>query len=249
MKQRIMNTVRTLIISALVACYQPLSAQIKNSGDGLVGNGKIVSEERTLEPYDRLLVDFAVKVRITRGDPTKAELEGEQNVLPYVTVSVNKGELTIGLSRTTKFKETKSVTVTIHQATLQAIKAKTACAITSDLPINSEQLTVTLDEACTLTTPLAVQQLTVDLAAASSVAFQGKTQTAVLRLDAASRVAAADLTIAKAELSLYGASHAFIHVTETLSASADGVSTIKYSGNPTVTSQRATGLSKIKHTD
>ena len=241
-----MNTLRILIITALVAYCHPLLAQMKNGGDGLVGNGQIVTETRTLETFDRLRVDLAMKVRITEGDPTKAEVEGEQNVLPYVTVAVNKGELTVGLSRDTKFKETKPVTVTIHRASLQSITAKTACLITSDLPIRTEKFSVTLDEACKLKTALAVQQLTVDLEAASSVEFTGKAQGAVFQLDGASHVAATDLTVAKAELTLNGASRAVVHVTDTLSASADGVSSIRYSGNPTVISQRATGLSSIK---
>ena len=241
-----MNTLRTTMLIALVACYRPLFAQVNTSTEGIVGNRQIVNENRTVGTYDRLLVDLAVNVRITEGDPTKAELEGEQNVLPYVTVAVSKGELTIGLSRQAKFKETKPVTVTIHRANLQAIKATTACSIVSDLSIDVPQLTVTLQEACKLTAPLQVQQLNVDLTAASSVTLRGKADKATFQVEAASHVAAEELTIANAYLVLNGASRAVVHVTETLSASANGVSTIRYSGNPTVTTRQATGLSTIK---
>ena len=244
-----MNPSPILILTALLAAYQPVSAQIKSKGEGLVGNGQIVRQTRAVESFDRLRVDFAMKVRITEGDPAKAEVEGEQNVLPYVTVSVSKGEIIVGLSRETKFKETKPVIVTLHRAGLQSIMAKTACIITSEVPIRTDKLTISLDEASKLTTPLAVEQLTVDLESASSVAFKGKVQQAVFQVDGASRVSASDLTVAKAEVTLTGASHAVIHVTDTLSASADGVSTLTYSGKPTVTSQRATGLSSIKRSD
>lgn len=244
-----MNAICIISLTALVACCQLVFAQINTSREGVVGNGHIVNENRILGPYDRLLVDFAVNVRITEGDPTKAELEGEQNVLPYVTVATNGSELTIGLSRKAKFKETKPVTVTIHRASLQAIKANTACSITSDLPIGATRLTVTLHEACKLTAPLQVGQLDVNLTAASSMTVRGKADKALFRVEAASQVAAKELTVAQAELVLTGASRAVVHVTETLSTSADGVSSIRYSGNPTVLTKQATGLSSIKHSD
>lgn len=244
-----MNLLRTLMLVALIAGWQPISAQINNSSGSIVGNGQISKETRDIGMYDRLLVDFAVKVRITEGDPARAELEGEQNVLPYITVAVNKGELTIGLSRKAKFKETKPITVTIHWANLQTITANTACSLTSDLPIEVAQLTIALHEACKLTAPLQVRQLDVNLTAASSVTIRGKADKALFRVEAASQVAARELTVAKADVNLSGASRAVVHVTETLSASADGVSSIRYSGNPTVTLQQATGLSTIRRSE
>jgi hypothetical protein len=240
-----------LILIALVTVgFQPsLGQKITNDKGNIVGNNQIVQQERTVGSFDRLTVDFAMKVRITEGDPAKAQVEGESNVLPYVTVAVKNGELTIGLSRSAKFKEVEHVTVTIHRAALTEIRAKTACGIESDLPIKAEKLTVVLDEACTLTTPLAVGRLDARLEAACVLTANGTVNEVRFDLNGASKIYAEKLIIRKADVDLEGASQATLHVTDELSASAEGVSTLRYSGNPTVRSQRTGGLSKIRRMD
>lgn len=239
-----MSNIRTLLLLSLLLFSAPLFAQ--RASDGIVGSGKITEETRTVASYDRLLVDFTINVRIAEGAPGTVDIEGEDNVLPYVLIAVTTGELNVGLSRKANFKDTKPVTVTIHRAALRSIQAKTACTITADVPVVSDQLTVSLNEASRLTADLDVQQLTVTLQAASSVTLRGKARTARFELDGASRVAAEQLRIAKADLTLNGASHANIDVSDNLSASADGVSKITYSGSPTIDAQRTAGLSTIK---
>ncbi len=239
-----MKKTRVLFLLSLLIFSAPLFAQ--RTGDGIVGSRNITEETRTVASYDRLLVDYTINVRIADGEPGTVLLSGEDNVLPYVQIAVNNGELSVGLSRKANFKDTRPVTVTIHRAALRSIQAKTACTITADVPVVADQLTVSLDEASRLTADLAVQQLTVTLQAASSVTLRGKAQRASFQLEGASRVAAEQLRIAKADLTLNGASHANIDVTDNLSASADGVSKITYSGSPTIDAQRTAGLSTIK---
>lgn len=239
-----MKHTRVLLLLNLLLVSAPLFAQ--RTRGGIVGSGKITEEIRTVASYDRLRVDYTINVRIAEGAPGTVTIEGEDNVLPYVEIAVNNGELSVGLSRKANFNDTKPVTVTIHRAALRSIQAKTACTITADVPVVSDQLTVSLNEASRLTADLAVQQLTVMLQAASSVTLRGKAQRASFQLDGASRAAAEQLRIAKANLTLNGASHVTVEVTDNLSASADGVSTIIYAGSPVIDAQRTAGLSTIK---
>lgn len=237
----------SLLTSAcFIALAQPVAAQINNDGGRVTGDGQLVTQQRTVGRFDQLSVDYAVTVRITEGDPALVELEAEGNVLPYLTVDTKGGQLLIGLSRRASFKEIKKVTVTIHNPRLNRISARTACGITSDLPIEGEELLLTLNEACSLTAPLRLRRLEVNLEAASSVTLQGETTEATLRVEGAGKVSAEKLIIGQAEVSLDGASRARLHVTGTLTAEADGVSKLTYSGNPTVLSKKTTGLSTIK---
>lgn len=235
-----------LTSACLIALAQHAAAQINNDSGKIIGNGQLVTQQRTVDRFDQLSVDYAVSVRITEGDPALVELEAEGNVLPYLTVETKSGRLLIGLSRRASFKEIKKVTVTIHNPKLSRISAQTACGITSDLPIEGDELILTLNEACSLTAPLRLRRLEVNLEAASSVTLQGETREATFRVEGAGKVNAEKLIIGQAEVSLNGASRARLHVTGTLTAEADGVSKLTYSGNPTVQSARTSGLSSIK---
>ncbi len=217
--------------------------------DGLVGNKQIITQKRSVGQFDRLTVDLAMKVRITTGDATQADVQGESNVLPYVTVEAKNGELTVALSRQVRIRNTGPVTVTIHVSKLSSIRANTASSISSDLPIQAGQLTVALKEASSLTAPLTVQTLKLNLSDASKANLTGTVANdANVALDGASRLSAGKLSIVRATIDLNGASNADVHVTGTLAATADGVSTLSYSGNPTVQTQKTSGMSKIRQT-
>lgn len=214
--------------------------------DNIVGNGQIVKQQRNVGSFSKLTVRVGMRVRITTGDATKADLEGESNILEHVVTDVKSGELTVMLAQNKSFKQTKTVTVTIHVSNLNQILVSTGCNVQSELPIQSESLTATVETGSRLTAPIATKKLRLTVKEGSQADIQGKATEADIHLSGAGKLQADKLTIAQATIQLDGASRADIHVTETLSASADGVSTINYSGNPTVKSQEATGLSKIR---
>ena len=237
-----MKTIQTAFIIALTTVLsQSVYAQ-----DGIVGNGQIVKQQRSIGNFDKLAVRVGMRVQIVAGDAGKAELEGESNILEHVVTEVKNGELTVMLAQNKSYKQTKGVTVTIHVAKLDQILVSTGCSVESDLPIQANTLTATVETGSRLTTSVSTKTLKLTVKEGSQAALQGTATDADIRLSGAGKLSADKLTIMRANVRLDGASRADIHVTETLSASADGVSTVTYTGNPTVTSQEATGLSKIR---
>lgn len=212
----------------------------------LTGNGQIVKQQRTLGSFNKLNVRVGMRVRITTGSETAAELEGESNILPHVVTEVKNGELTVMLDQNKSYNQTKAVTVTIHVAKLDRVEVSTGCSLTSDMPILADNLTMMIETGSNLTAPVSAKKLNLTVREGSSVTLEGKTTEATIRLSSAGKLEAKQLTIEKAKVELDGASRANIMVTGTLSATADGVSTVNYSGNPTVTASEATGLSRIR---
>lgn len=237
-----MNLIKTILGLTLML----LTSQLVYAQDGIVGNGQIVKQQRTIGNFTKLAVRIGLRVRIMTGDAGKAELEGESNVLEHVVTDVKNGQLTVMLSDKQSFKQTKTVTVTIHVAKLNQILVSTGCSLESDLPIQNESLTTTVETGSRLKATFDVKKLSLTVRDGSQASVQGTAPDADIRLSGAGKLDADKLNIARANVQLNGASNATIHVTETLSASADGVSVLTYSGNPTVKSQEATGMSKIR---
>lgn len=221
-------------------------AQGVSAQNSIVGNGQIVKQERTLGSFDKLVVRTGMRVHISAGDAGKAELEGESNILEHVVTNVKNGELTITLASNQSYNQTKGVTVTIHVPRLSAIMVSTGCAVDSDIPLEANTLTATVETGSRMTTAISAKNLKLTVKEGSQANLRGTATEADIRLSGAAKLNADKLTLARASVHMDGASHADIHVTETLTASADGVSTLTYSGNPTVKSQEATGLSKIR---
>ncbi|MBC3788424.1 head GIN domain-containing protein [Spirosoma utsteinense] len=219
----------------------PLFAQ-----QSLTGNGQIVKQQRTIGTFDKVNVRVGMRVQITTGNAGSAELEGESNILEHVITNVKNGELTVMLDQGKSYNQTKAVTVTIHVSKLDRVAISTGCSVTSDIPIQAENLTLLVETGSNLTSPVSSKKLNLTVKEGSKATLEGKTGEATIRLSDAGKLEAKRLTIEKATINVEGASNASIVVTGTIAASADGVSTITYGGNPTVTAEAATGLSRIR---
>ncbi len=210
------------------------------------GNGQITSQKRTLGAFSKLNVRVGMRVKITAGDAATADLEGESNILEHVLTDVKNGELTVTFAPNKSFNQTKAVVVTIHVPKLDRVMVSTGCSVESDLPIQAGSLAMTVETGSSLTAPVNAKTLKLAVKQGSKATLTGIVTEADIDMAGAGKLNADKLTIARADVRLEGASNASIHVTETLSAAADGVSTLTYSGNPTVKSEQATGLSKIR---
>lgn len=244
-KQRKRSGSTMKIILALLT----LIAALTTSGfaqQSITGNGQIIKQQRTLGSFNKLNVRVAMRVQITTGNAGTAELEGESNILEHVVTEIRNGELTVMLDQNKSYNQTKAVTVTIHVAKLDRVMVSTGCSVTADLPILADNLTLSVETGSKLTAPISAGKLNLTVKDGSAVTLNGKATDATIRLSGAGKLDAKRLTINKATVALDGASNASILVTETLAASADGVSTITYGGNPTVTAAEATGLSRIR---
>lgn len=236
-----MKTIKTTLLLVLTLFI----SQAVNAQNAIVGNGQITKEQRTLDTFDKLTVRVGMRVKITTGDAAVAELEGESNILEHVITDVKNGELTVMLAPNKSYNQTKGVTVTIHVAKLDQVQVSTGCTVESDLPIRAGTLTATVETGSRLTAPVNVKKLMLTVKDGSQASLEGTAAEADIRLSGAGKLNANKLSIKQASLHLNGASRADVHVTGTLSAVADGVSVLNYSGNPTVKSQEANGLSKI----
>lgn len=233
-------------ITCIILLFLASLAQASYAQSQITGNGQIVKQQRSLGAFDKLNVRVGITVRITKGDEATAELEGESNILEYVQTDVRNGELTVMLKPNQSYNQTKGVAVTIHVSELHQIQVSTGCAVESELPIKARTLTATVETGSRLTASVDTRTLHLTVRQGSQAKLQGSADEADIRLSGAGKLEADQLTIDRAIVRLDGASNANLHITKTLSATADGVSTISYRGNPTITAQHITGLSKIR---
>ena len=235
-----------ILKTALFVALTTILSQGVYAQNSITGNGNIVKQQRAIGNFNKLTVRVGMRVRIETGNAGTADLEGESNILEHVVTEVKNGELTVMLAQNKSYNQTKGVTVTIHVAALESILVSTGCSVESDLPIQATNLTASVETGSRLTAPVSVKKLKLTVRDGSQANLQGTATEADIHLSGAGKLTADKLTIARADVELNGASRADIHVTETLSASAEGVSTVNYTGNPTVKSMETNGLSKIR---
>lgn len=128
---------------------------------------------------------------------------------------------------------------------LESLEASGACDLKINETLNAESLLLRLSGACDIDGAVKVSNMNMDLSGASTVKINGNVQNLKLESSGASDVKNYDLIVENCIAKLSGASDVKITITNSISASASGASSLHYKGNPEKKDVATSGASSI----
>jgi hypothetical protein len=173
------------------------------------GSGAVASETRTVGTFHAVSVENGLTVTISRGTSASARVTADDNLLKMITTTVQDGKLSISVEGSLRTHDTLRVEVTAPAA-LDSI-AQTGGSTVDVEDLAGTSLAVSVDGGSTLRAGGRITNLQLTVAGGS---------TADLR----------NVESKTAQVSADGGSTAFVNVTETISGSCNGGSTLKVSG-------------------
>ncbi len=201
---------RSLFVAGLFAfCALPTAC---HRDDRIAGSGKSKTETRTLDTFDRILVEGAATIDVTIGKPRPVTVTADDNILPVLKTTVSDGLLLI--KPEVPIEPDTPIVVKIQTAALSEI----ACRGAADMHlrgIDNEKLTITIDGA-------------------GKVHAKGRTKELVADARGAGLLSLADLEAQTAHVSISGAGSAAVNAVKKLVASIVGAGQIEYVGDPEV---------------
>lgn len=215
-----MATSGVLAVLALASGCGGTSA-IAPSPAPTIGSGVVRTESRPVQGFSSVIVSAGGRVVIERTGEESLQISADDNILPLVDASVINGRLILGLK--------PNVSVTTHSGIQFRVTVRDLTTIDASGASRVEFGNID------------ARQLTVHLSGASSFAASGSLDDLTLDLSGASRCEAAALRVQRAHLDVSGASTAVVRVVAMLTASASGVSTIEFFGDPLVQAQTSGG--------
>lgn len=183
------------------------------SGDGCKhGSGKIVRQEREVEPFHAVVIDGAFTVEITGGSEFGLVVSGEDNLLEHIETRVADGRLQI--SANGSYCSTHAMVIQLTTKMLDQISADGATDITADLhDLQLTDMSVALNGTCTMRSRGSAAQLHVHLQGTAELDATEFKSTIV-------NVTARDATVAK------------LSVAQILKGVSSDASAIYYLGTP-----------------
>jgi hypothetical protein len=210
-----------LVFVALLACS---CHDVATSPDQIVGSGRIVSQQRTLESFSGVHLTGIGSVYVTQ-DPTQSfRLEADDNIIDRVTTTVDNNVLTIGLQPGSYSKITINVFVSMKSVELLQLTGTGSFSTTNAL--QSKTLTCGIDGA-------------------GSMTLRGTATEQVVQVQGTGEVHSFDLTSTRCTVSLSGTGSVEVTATQHLDAAISGVGSIVYGGNPPELIQRISGVGSI----
>jgi hypothetical protein len=109
--------------------------------DVIKGNGVAKTETREISGYTSLACGGPIKVEIEYGTSNTIQLEGDENILPYIETYVKDGELTIKVKEHTSVKPQVPLRVHVSMTTINGIAQSGSGAIKGKGNFTSTQAT------------------------------------------------------------------------------------------------------------
>lgn len=176
------------------------------------GSGKRDIEKRQIAPFTSISTEGAFHIEITCKKDLSLEVEGDDNVLDFVTAEVSNNVLRLSSSKSYSVKE--PVTFRISVPNLEAVSVSGAGKI--DITgIDNEKFEIDVDGAPVITA-------------------SGKTKLVDIKSSGAGKIDANNLSAARAVVESNGATYVELDVADQLDATVNGPSTVTYKGDPVV---------------
>jgi hypothetical protein len=192
-------------------------------GGGVQGSGIAKTESRKLDAFDEIELAGTGRLEVTVGEPTPLTITGDDNIVPLIQTTVRGGRLTIQPSQS--INATTDLVFRVVTADLKLLECSGA--------------------ASAIVTGIDNESLKAIMNGAGSLKLSGQTGRFELSVAGAATANASDLAARDVVADISGASSADVHAIETLKATANGASSIRYTGDPKI-EQSISGVGSVR---
>ena len=202
------------------------------------GSGNVITESRPVSNITGVNLAGVGALNITQGDTESLTIQADDNLMPFITTTVQDGTLVIGID-TSKGAVTLSPSTPIKYElqvkTLDSILVSGAGSIQAPA-LKSDVLTVTTSGAGNIYLPsVEAASLTAGISGAGNMSLAGQVESQQVLLSGLGNYSAGELKSTNAAVNISGAGSADVWVTDTLNARINGAGSINYFGSPKVT--------------
>ncbi len=207
------------------------------------GSGDVIAIDVPIDDFRRLVVSHSFEVNVTVGDEPSLTLRVDDNLEASLNVGVTDDTLRIGLEpRTTVSNATLEADVTV--TSLDAIEGSGAVDLHLGT-LSGSTLELHMSGASEADGAVDFASVTGEISGASNVLLSGRIGTLDIEASGASDLSLLDLQIDVLTVKLSGASSADVSVNDSIEASLSGASSLRYRGNPDVSTLDISGASTI----
>jgi hypothetical protein len=140
MKKVKRNFLMSLLIGSLLLMTHGVNAQF---GTSARGNGKVVSNERTVGDFTAISINSSADVKLIQGNKTKVVVKTDENIQQNVTTEVSGGVLTIDTKG--RFTAVKELTVFVTVENLERVRINGSGDFDSEGVIRGNELEILIN--------------------------------------------------------------------------------------------------------
>ena len=212
---------------------------------GVSGSGSVISEQRNISGFDKVELDIAGNVEITRDSVFNIEVSDYENLVPHIATSVKGGTLTIR-------HDPRSLTVRHSMATIKISMPDVSEINLSGsgiISLNSEfrdlnSINISGSGEVKALEGFETSSITVRISGSGNAILSGTAGQLNTNISGSGNINAYDLESQNANCVISGSGNSFVNVIRNLKATISGSGNITYMGSPKI-SVNVSGSGKI----
>ncbi len=214
---------------------------------GIVGNGQITEEVRTLDRFDRIVVTGAGDVFVEFGESESVRIEAESNLMEYLETTVRGDTLEIGTRDNVGITTTRGYDFYVTVTELEGLEITGAADVTLPEIVMDDDFEIRISGAGDITVAsLEAESLDVEITGAGSVRVEGgSVESQEVTLSGAGDYNGRELMSVDAEVQISGAGGVTVNVTGELSGNISGAGSLRYAGEPEEVDVDTSGVGSV----
>ncbi|MCW3087584.1 MAG: hypothetical protein JWQ78_970 [Sediminibacterium sp.] len=225
-----LNIMKTLFVALLV--FTGLQSYAQWPWEKIEGNGRLSKETRQLNDYTAITSAGSWDVMIAYGESNSIQLEGDENLLPYIETKVENGKLSIKTTKNVNLRSKNKITVYVSLTRLTGISLSGSGDIigkgrfsndgTSEFRLSgSGSIQVSLDK---------VRAAEVSISGSGNIRLSGSANTVTARISGSGNADCGDLICEDATAHVSGSGDVKLNANKSVEASISGSGNVSYRG-------------------
>ncbi len=244
-KRSSISILAAVVVLALMTVACRVSVPV--GSETLTPSGVILTETRDVSGFDSVDFSSIGEVTLIQGETESLVIEADDNLMPYIEVSVSGDKLTIGMKDSTNFsfdgtEPTLRFTLTVKD--LSSLEVSGLARVTCD-SLSASDFSLGISGGGDINIDsLTADSLSVELSGLGDITLSGQVTDQKVEISGAGNYNAGDLESATTSVDLSGLGDATLWATESLDVTISGAGSVDYYGNPSI-SQNVSGLGDL----
>lgn len=224
-----------LIFILLNSCERPFCIE---------GNNIFAVEERPTGYFTGIELDGYFDVYVNYDTVTSVTVEGDENLLKFITTYTKGNTLEIGTSSRRCLDSWHPIVITVNTPSLDHIILEGSGNIDCSY-FNIPYLDVILDGSGYVYVDVDCDELNADIEGSGEIRLVGSCFTSYMKIDGSGRIRAFDFESEECYVDIYGSGDVYVFVWDILDVYIDGSGIVYYEGNPVIR-QRIEGSGDVR---
>ncbi len=236
---------KLIITCVLLAISVSSEAQSWLNTKKVRGNGTMTTETRRTATYEGISAGGSFDVLLVKGKEGNITIKGEENLIPYIQTTVEKGMLKIDIKKGINLRITKKMLVTVPYQDIEKANLSGSGDFTSNATIKAEKFATKVAGSGSMKLDVDASKINATLAGSGVITLSGTSQLLDCRIAGSGGINAYDLETKITTAKVAGSGNIKTSVSDEITAKVSGSGNIYYKGNPAKIDAKSAGSGAV----